>query len=56
MTSFTNKTKRLLDMIASYNLDEKRPYWSLTNTLNLILQKSRDAITSKKYQNGLISV
>ena len=25
MTSFTNKTKRLLDMIASYNLDEKMP-------------------------------
>ena len=23
MTSFTNKTKRLFDMIASYNLDEK---------------------------------
>ena len=25
MTSFTNKTKRLFDMIASYNLDEKMP-------------------------------
>ena len=51
MSSFKNKTKRLIDTIASYNgYRQKMASWSLTYRLSY--PQSRDAIASKTNEVG----